>query len=46
MLQSNLPSFDELIITIAKFRDKMFYFGEVSTQNTLLRFHKVILNSF
>ena len=45
-LQSNLASFDELIITMAKFEDKMFYFGEVSTQNTLLHFHKVILNSF
>lgn len=44
-LQSNLECFDELIITIAKFGSKMFYFGEVSTQNTFLRFHKVILNS-
>ena len=31
---------------IAKFDSKMFYFCEVSTQNTSLHFHKVILNSF
>ena len=31
-------------MTIAKFGTKMFYFGGVSTQNTFLPFHTVILN--